>query len=221
MHRTYPLELIDGHLYIRLGPEWYLIDTGSASSFSARGMVSILGESFRLPKRLSQTVTIEWLREKTGQPQLAGLLGNDVLQHFDHLWDLPAAQATLSIDELGMSGDVVRLKGKTLRTFKVEVDGRSYRPLWDTGAKVSYFADRELAKTPYLGMTRDFHASIGDYDTPTHRMSMKIGKTHVTLRCASFKPLGWDHSDGIIGSDLIKGRKALYAPRRNCLVLAA
>ena len=217
MKRTYPLELIDGHLYMRVGPEWFLIDTGSAYSFAARGGISILGEAFRLPKDLGK-ITIEWLREKTGEPEVAGLLGNDVLQHFDHIWDVRAGIATLSDDELSISGDVVRLKGDPLKTMRVSINGMAYRPLLDTGAKISYFSDRELSRSPYEGMVSDFHASIGEYKTPVHRVTMLVGTTPMELRCASFKPLGWS-MDGIIGSDLIKDRACGYFPRRSVLVL--
>ena len=82
---TLPLELRDGHVYVELGGELWLLDTGAPTSFGTLRSLSIAGEQFKLgTSYLGLTATT--LSQFVGVP-CAGLLGADVLGRFDHIFD--------------------------------------------------------------------------------------------------------------------------------------
>lgn len=221
--QTFPLTLEGGHLFIKIGPEWFLIDTGSPVSFTERGLLWLCGRYFKLPSN-GHGLTINRLRDYVGIDDVSGLIGNDVLNQFDHVWDLQNGMATVSTGKMAIGGPNVKEISLSLSThpfIKVWVDGQVTESIFDTGAKVSYFPEHIRTRYPSAGAIHDFHSSVGRYVTPTSTIPMKIGTVTKELRCASYGPLGWSGKNGIIGIDLIKDTMTGYFPRRGWMQVAA
>ena len=104
---TLPLQLRDGHLFVELNGELWLLDTGAPTSFGTANSLSFAGGQFRLGS--------SYLGLNTGTlsrfvgVQCVGLLGADILGRFDIIFDIPQSTIGFSIDELSLPGQPVRL----------------------------------------------------------------------------------------------------------------
>lgn len=217
----YPLRLQNGHLLIRIGPEWFLIDTGCPQSFTERGVLWIDGRYFRLPRAIGH-VSLDDLRRYTGEPGLSGLLGNNVLNQFDHIWNTECGRARMSskLDLGHMARNVVPLHiyGNGVPVIDVAIGNEMVRALFDTGAQLSYVIEEDRIRYPKAPPAEDFYPGFGKFTVPTNLVSMGIGDSEYLVRCASMPPsLGL--APDIIGNTILKDRVTGYFPRRREMAL--
>ena len=97
MH-TLPLRFQDGHVFVELSGELWLLDTGAPTSFGLSRDLSIAGEQFELGASYLG-LTSAALSQFVGVP-CVGLLGADVLGSFDHVFDTPGGLLTMSTADL-------------------------------------------------------------------------------------------------------------------------
>ena len=81
-----PLIFKEGHLFVELKEQLWLFDTGSPKSFSKLKNLTIADVQFTLCKDYLG-LSAATLSEFVGV-QCVGLLGADILGHFDHILDL-------------------------------------------------------------------------------------------------------------------------------------
>src|SRR5262249_27159543 len=145
--KTFPIQLFEGHLFLELGSELWLLDTGAPTSFGMSPNLSIAGEHFSLgASYLGLTAAV--LSGFLGVP-CVGLLGADVLGRFDHLLNTTGGTATLSTAELSHSGQNVDLDNfMGIPIVSARVGDNDYRMFFDTGAQISYLQDDALAAFP-------------------------------------------------------------------------
>ena len=218
-----PLQFHQGHLFVELGSrELWLLDTGAPTSFGASPCVAIAGESFNLyssafgltPKSLSQFV---------GQP-CAGLLGADILNRFDYIFDIQGGRVSVASQQLqhpGTTVDLEQFMGIPIVTARIGSSG--YRMFLDTGAQLSYWQDESLAAYPSAGRFTDFHPSLGQFETETHLVPVTLGNREFTLRCGTLPDalrtfLMTANTQGIIGNAVFADQPVGYFPRRRMLV---
>lgn len=142
---TLPLIFKDGHLFVELNGALWLYDSGAPTSFGAGASIGLAGEQFRVAKSYFG-LTEATLSGFVGV-QCAGLLGADVLGHFDHLLDAAGGTLTISATELQHGGRAVRLSefmGIPILTARIA--GDEYRMFFDTGAQISYFQEASLSR---------------------------------------------------------------------------
>jgi len=220
---TLPLELRDGHVFVEIGGELWLVDTGATSSFGTSGNVSIAGEQFNLGSGCLG-LTAETLSQFVGVP-CAGLLGADVLGRFDHIFDAAGGQLSLSTAELSHRGQSVRLDDfMGIPIVTARVGGNDYRMFFDTGAQISYFQDDSLRDFPSAGSFADFYPGFGQFETDTHEVPLSLGEIAFTLRCGTLpEVLGVTlmkaGTEGIVGNSILADRTVGYFPRRRLMVL--
>jgi hypothetical protein len=220
---TLPLQFHQGHLFVELGSrELWLLDTGAQTSFGASPCVAIAGESFNLyspafgltPKSLSQFI---------GLP-CAGLLGGNILNCFDHIFDANNGQLIVASDELQHHGTIVPLElCNQIPIVTARIGSSSYRMFLDTGAQLSYWQDESLAAYPSAGRFTDFHPSLGQFETETHLVPVTLGNREFTLRCGTLPDalrtfLMTANTQGIIGNAVFADQPVGYFPRRRMLV---
>ena len=240
-----PLKLDKGYLYTQVGADWYLIDTGSFSSFSERGEVTIGERCFELPLKEIRGMNAAILTEHVKVP-VNGLLGNDVLDHFDHIWDLPNGIVTIGAPgSLAQGGSAVGLKrtaglvaaalpgseGVATPTMMqtdsglvhvgAKVEEAHYAMIFDTGAAISYFDFPDRERFPSAGEYTDFYPNVGPFTTDTRWVPATLGDTAFTLRCGTLKPVFGEmiRNTGIVGNEILKDRAVGYFPRRGQMVL--
>ncbi|CAN5701075.1 hypothetical protein BH11VER1_BH11VER1_38740 [soil metagenome] len=220
---TLPLKLQDGHLFLELNGELWLLDTGAPTSFGSSNSLSLAGEQFRLGTSYLG-LTAATLTGFVGVP-CVGLLGADVLGRFDHIFDTASGTLTISTGELAHSGQTVRLSEfMGIPILTAQIGGTDYRMFFDTGAQISYFQDDSLSEFPAAGSVTDFYPGVGQFQTDTHQVEASLGGVAFTLRCGTLPgllgaTLMMADTEGIVGHQILCNRIVAYFPRRRALVL--
>jgi hypothetical protein len=223
MTHTLPLQLRDGHVFVEIAGELWLLDTGAPAGFGASPTVTIAGERFELNADYLG-LTAATLSEFVGVP-CAGLLGADVLGRFDHIFDSAAGKLTVSTAELSHSGQQVRLDDLLgIPIVTAHIGGRPYRMFFDTGAQISYLQGDALKSFPAAGRVADFYPGFGQFETDTHDVEISLEGVPFTLRCGTLPDLlGMSllvsGTDGIVGNAILSDRTVGYFPRRGVMVL--
>lgn len=218
-----PLKLQDGHLFLELGGELWLLDTGAPTSFGTSRSLSIAGEQFSLGTSYLG-LTAATLSQFVGVP-CVGLLGADVLGRFDHIFDTAGGILAVSTAELSHSGASVRLdEFMGIPIVTARVGSSDYRMFFDTGAQISYFQDDSLTEFPSAGSVTDFYPGVGQFQTDTHEVPVSLGSVAFTLRCGTLPgllgmTLMMADTEGIVGNAILSNRTVGYFPRRRMMVL--
>lgn len=216
-----PLEFRDGHLFVEVQGDRWLVDTGAPSSFGTPGQVTIAGEQCSMAASYLG-LNAATLSRMVGVP-CVGLLGADVLGRFDHLFDVEGGRLTLSTDELAHDGQPIGLDdflGVPIVTARI--GGREHRLFFDTGAQVSYLEDDSIRTFPDAGRLSDFYPGFGPFETDTFAVPLTLGPATFTLRCGTLPDiLGMTLMvagvRGIVGNAILRGRSVGYFPRRGVM----
>ncbi|MBW6516866.1 MAG: hypothetical protein K0B81_09700 [Candidatus Cloacimonetes bacterium] len=219
----YPLEIKKGHLYITVGNKSWLIDTGSPVSFSKHDLM--IGERLYPLSEKDSKKFPEELTDLIGH-HTDGLLGNNVIREHDVLLDLAAGQMTFSEDHISANGLILKTELVSgIPCIDVGIKGKNYRMFFDTGAQISYFTQDHNLDYPEAGDFQDFYPFFGEFETKTYLVKVILNENLRTLRFGVF-PLLLNMAivslkiEGIIGLELIQGRKLLLSYRRNMMILS-
>jgi hypothetical protein len=218
-----PLHLIDGHLFLVVENDLWLIDTGAPSGFGESGSITIAERTFDLGDNYLG-MDAETLSDQVGT-RCVGLLGADVLGEFDHLFDVPNQTLTVSSERLDHTGQIVPVEHfMDIPVLSVGVGDEDHRMFFDTGAQLSYFQHDSLSDFPAVGSVSDFYPGVGQFETDTHKVPMAIGGITFELQCGKLPELlamtlMMANTTGIVGNVILQNRVTGYFPRRNELVL--
>ena len=223
MLTTLPLQLRDGHLFVELGSDLWLLDTGAPTSFGTSRNLSIAGEQFS-PDTSYLGLTAATLSQFVGVP-CSGLFGADILGRFDHILDTVGGTLTISTAELPHGGQNVLLdEFMGIPIVTAGIGGNDYRMFFDTGAQISYFQDDSLTEFPPAGSVTDFYPGFGEFQTDTHEVPVIVGGVAFTLRCGKLPSLlgmtlMMANTKGIVGNAILNNRPVGYFPRRRTMML--
>lgn len=218
-----PLQFKEGHLFVKIGGDLWLIDTGAPSSFGKSGNLAIYGKQFKLSSSY-QGLDAETLSNSVKVP-CAGLLGADLLSCFDHIFDIAGGILTLSTDELQHAGQSILLTDLMgIPIVTVRIDNKDFQMFFDTGAQISYFQNASLTKFPSAGRINDFFPGFGAFKTDTYDVPVLLGPVAFTLRCGVLPDLlgmalMGARMKGIVGNAILLNRIVGYFPRRGMLIL--
>lgn len=218
-----PLHFKNNHLFVEIEKNYWLFDTGSPTSFGECDTLTIANKQCEVggdymgisPEMLSEFVGI----------QCFGLIGGDVLSHFDCIIDCVQNTLTVTTDEATHGGQAVHLSEVMgVPVFTVMIADTEYRMFFDTGAQISYFQDDSLTTFPPGDRMTDFYPGVGQFQTDTYQIDASIAGFIFTLRCGTLpNALGASLTmagiQGIIGNGILVNRKVGYFPRRNLLCL--
>ena len=224
MSTDFRLSRLAGHLFAEIAGEEWVIDTGSPASFGTRTRISVGDACFSVaPDYMGLTGTV--LTGLVGHPT-AGIIGTDILNEFDVLFDESAGRMRFSREKLDLTGVAVGISDfMGVPVVRVEIDGASHKMFLDTGAQVSYLQDEQLQDYPDAGVFHDFFPGVGAFETTTHRLPVAVGALAFELRCGTLPgllgmTLAMAGTSGIVGNELFAGRVVGYFPRRRQLVFA-
>ncbi len=218
-----PLRRVEGHYFLVVAGELWLLDTGAPSSFGHRTVLDLAGHSFTIDEQYVG-LTPDSLSEFVGVA-CAGLLGNDILSQFDLLLDADAGQARLASADVTAPGEALELDAfMGIPITSVKIGGSDYRFFFDTGAQLSYFQDASLSGFPRAGRISDFYPGFGSFETETYQVGVALGSAPFVLRCGSLPgllgaTLMMAGTSGIVGNEVLESQIVLYAPRRHLLSL--
>ena len=211
-----------GLLFVTLEDGDWMIDTGCPYTYSPAGRIAIDGVEREIRRDFG--VPVSRIAEETGQP-VCGMLGSDVLGTHDVIFDAPHAQITFSRDTLRMDGALAPLRRSGHgESCSVRLGGIELTLFVDTGSELTFINHAALEQYPDQGAFEDFSPFFGAFTVQTHRAPVEIAGRTETLRCgrlppAMAGPLLQDGADGVLGSEILLGRRAGYFARRGALFL--
>jgi hypothetical protein len=225
---VHPLSLEEGHLFLTLEGEKWLVDTGADVSFGRPRRLTLAGETFEVPRDLSLIFASPETLSRDVGVEITGLIGNDILTRFDWVFDVPAGRAICSRDELELEGEVLEthpFAGLPIIDARIG-DEEGVRVLFDTGAQIGYIDPERIRRFPRVGTFSDFSPlhTEGRFETPLHDVDVGLGENRYTLKTGVLpggllKPLlTLAGADGIVGVETFRHGRAGYFPRRRQLV---
>jgi hypothetical protein len=221
---TYPLLFEKGHIFVKIEEAVWLIDTGAPVSFGNTDSIIFCNKQFVINKDFHGFI-VENVSQFVGVP-CAGIIGVDVLNHFDIVFNVTMKTLVVSVDKLTVAGESVNVSEiMGIPIVPVQIEGKECRMIFDTGAQISYFQSDTLTQFPSAGVFEDFHLTIGKYKTETYNVPITLCSLPTTIRCG-FLPDSIDETlksalvQGIIGNEILHNRIVGYFPRRKMMALA-
>ena len=222
MTHVLPLALQNGHLFTRIDDHDWLLGTGAPQSFGQVPTLVIADQGFNLNNHYG-TLDATSLSAFVGH-ETAGIIGVDILNRFDVLFDVPQGRLTLATEQLDCAGNRIAMdQVQGIPVIPVTINGTPLRMFLETGAQVSYWQDRSLTSFPPAGPVTDFYPGIGQFQVETHGVVVTIGGAAFTIRCgkvpAVMAPvLRQTRTNGIIGNQLFQNRVVGFFPRKRQVV---
>jgi hypothetical protein len=219
----FPLELQSDHLLLRLPGGCWILDTGSPRSFGDRRTLTLAEKSFDVSSNL-MGLNAEALSDLSGI-SVRGLIGTDILNEFDILFDVQAGQVTFSdlpLNTEGKSFPIEFVMG--VPTTNLQIQGREVAMVFDTGATFSYWQGPELDSFSEKEIRKDYFPGVGEFEVKTFHVPVTLGNLEFHLVCGRLpEMLGLTLSligvEGILGNEFFREIKLGYLPRRKQIVL--
>lgn len=217
----YAYEIKDGHLITMIDGKRVLVDTGSPANIGEVPNFSLNGQHVQL-QRTYQGADIAGLSKLLGF-KIDILLGCDCLNKYDV--EIETKKKTIAFHDApksltGAIADIVD-DYNGIPIVQVKIDAKATRMYFDTGARLSYIESTLTSKFKAIREVKDFHPSVGRFQTMTYEVPAIIHKDKVNLTCgvlpASIEKslLGMaDNVHGILGSEIFDKYSVIYAPRR-------
>ncbi len=219
----YPLIFKKGHFFIETGGQKWLIDPGAPSSFGQQSQIKFVNKEFLISENymgLSADLLSSYINVECN-----GLLGVDVLNKYDMIFDLDNNKLKVSNNELLIDGDRLPLSEfMGIPIVSVNIGDQTYKMFFDTGAKIAYLQDSAITTFQKLDNISDFYPGFGQLETETYGVKFKIGSKNYDLQCGSLPELlgmtlMMADAQGIMSNELLIGRVVGYYPRRGLLCL--
>jgi len=223
MTKTYPIIFENNHILIKIEGRLWVYDTGSELTFGTHD-VSLLGPPQSTPRSYNGMVSAADI-SKFINIDVAGLLGTDILNHYDHIIDLQTNTLTVSDNELEVDGVAQPLEFfMGLPTLFAMIESRPRNFIFDTGAPICYYqGDIPPSATPGP-IIKDFHPGFGEFESPSNFFNIELFGVRHRLQFGRLPDLmgmalGMTKCDGILSNELMRNRVSGYFPRRKELVL--
>lgn len=221
---TFPAQLLDGHIIMRVNTSDYIMDTGSPVSFGRGSTVRIEGKNFTIQASGGMGPTIESINSLSGL-QVDGLIGMDILIHFDIRFT--RNQVTFSSTSIHHADTAIKIpiveQALGVPVINLRIGRKDRRMFFDTGAKISYLSD-ELLVGDSVGQMEDFYITIGTFMTNIYKIDVRIGGKNETFTFGSLPAsirslIGMGQTKGIIGTELLKKYSLILSNSTRTLIL--
>jgi hypothetical protein len=220
---NYPLELNLEHLLLRLPEGYWILDTGSPQSFGDQQNINLSNKIFEVSPNL-MGLNAKVLSELCGI-SVIGLIGTDILNEFDILFDVQSGQVTFSDLPLNTDGKSIPIGFVMgVPTASIQIQNREVAMVFDTGATFSYWQNSDLSYFPEKETRKDYFPGVGAFEVKTFQVPIIFGDLKFQLECGRLpEMLGLTLSligvDGILGNEFFRGIKLGYLPKRKQIVL--
>ncbi|MCB5249440.1 MAG: hypothetical protein WCY87_06085 [Candidatus Cloacimonadales bacterium] len=218
----FPLRQTKGHIIATIEGEDWLVDTGSPLSF---GDIDLVLDGWKI-QLLAECMGIgaKFLTEHTDIP-LSGLIGTDILNSLDVVFDLPKGVSRLSPELAVHTGAEIPISlCMGVPVLSARINGEHMNCFFDTGAQVSYAPCCILRQVDQIGIFQDFYPTMGAFETILHWAELKLGNTLFRIRCGTMPDFmaGMMNISGatcIIGNEILQDHQIGYFPRQGVLVI--
>lgn len=219
------------HLFLHTPHDKWLVDTGAPTSISVdTPLVLDMKDhvrSFEVPKSY-MGLSIPMLTDLVGV-DFNGLLGTDILNEYDIVWDIQTetmklAEDAMDVGSLGLTGTDIEIGNIMGVPTLIATCGEAAKTMFfDTGAPYSYLTNFDEELPPEAEKVEDFLPGFGTFTTKLWQTDFKIGKAKHVLQTGELPtPIGMSLSlagtEGIIGNEIMTRCRIGYFPRRNMMV---
>ena len=218
----YILKYISGHIYVEINGFDWLVDTGSPISFGSIDRLMIKNKVFTIQASLLSLDAITL--SKYVKHEVVGLIGTDILNQFYIIFDIQNDQITFSIDPLGLEGEILDINEiMGIPSIVVTVDNNEGYMFFDSGAQISYMQKNIITQSEPTGVVKDFYPGVGQFETETAAISLKLGNLKYTLQCGYLPEmlnmtLMVTNTVGIIGNETMRDKRVGYFPKEKKLI---
>lgn len=213
----YRLKYCNGHIYTEIDGSDWLIDTGSPASFGKIDTIKISNKTFSIQSSLldlNSTTLSEYVKYET-----VGLLGTDILNEFNIIFNIKNQQINFSTDKIDLDGEIITLDDVMgIPVVVATVKNNNSRMFFDTGAQISYIQKEDLSYYDSLGTVKDFYPGVGQFETDTAIVDLQLGNLGYKLKCGSLPEmlnmtLLMTQINGIIGNEIMSDAIVGYFPK--------
>lgn len=222
----------NSHLFMHTSHGKWLVDTGAPSSISHGGSLLFDQNGYQRSFEVRATymgISIPTLTDLVGV-DFNGLLGTDILNEYDILWDIEAETMQLTENELdsnslGLVGNELAIGNiMGVPTLDAALAGRSQTMFFDTGATFSYLTNFNEQLPPQAEEIEDFLPGFGKFTTKLSQINFEIGQVKYSLQTGELPTsigmsLSVAGSEGIIGNEIMASRRIGYFPRRSSMLI--
>jgi len=222
--QSYKLNFIKGHYFVQIENLNFLLDTGSPLSLVKKKKIIIQKRTFKLPASIL-SLDSDYLTQNTGT-KTDGLIGTDILNQFDIIFDAKKSEIIFSDKELNVDGSAIELNSFFgVPEIMVKIKSVKKKMLFDTGSQISYLQNINLSDYPFVESFTDFFPLAGKFKSNVHLVNLEIGNIKYKLRCGALPDnipglsLLTASVDGIIGNEILKDTVTGYFPRSKRVVV--
>lgn len=218
----YRLLLQNDRMYVEIGGDLWLIDTGSPSTFGDKPSVTINGDLYNVPRSAGglDNAAIEAIVGMEG----TGLMGTDILDNYTVTFDVDGGSIQFSHATAPTQGVVARLRMMGgLPTTTIEVDGKAFTMALDTGARFGVLQSPLTDRYPFVCHHDDYNPIVGAFRLAMHSVPATFAGVKCTLtlgRCTTntIDRLSELALDGVLGLELFRNRTVTYCPKEGVAV---
>jgi hypothetical protein len=172
VNRSWPFRLVNHHLIAEVGGRQVLVDTGSPTTMGEPGP-TFVGKTDQADP--SASVDLNWISQQVGT-RVDAILGMDILGGESFFVDFEKSEIRFGCRPR-QPGDAVFPITETVGNVPVislPVGDISIRAFVDTGAPLSYLNSSLVAGFSITRVARDFHPSMGEFETPVYRVPYRV-----------------------------------------------
>jgi hypothetical protein len=152
--QSFPLKLQNGHLFIEISGQTFILDTGAPSSFGTDSSVTLHEMTFDLPSSYLG-LTAANLSDLVGYP-VSGIFGADILNRFDVLIDCLSGRISFATEQIEFPGNTLSTdEFMGIPVIDVTIAGVPHRMFFNIGSRF-----------PNMGSMANFYPGFG---VLTHR----------------------------------------------------
>ncbi len=219
------LEIIAGHLVMRVERFRDVLDTGSPVSIGSIPKFLFMGENYPLAPAYSG-VDMDVISQQLGKP-VDALLGMDVLCNYHIYINLSLNRVMFSNNLLpNIQGESIPVKlMMNIPVIELEVNGITQNLFLDTGSPLNYLAAEFTKGMQPVDTAKDTYPGIGEFTTSIYELPVNIAGVTLPFRFGVL-PKQLEISmlvngiTGILGTELYRNFNVLLAFPESRVVLA-
>lgn len=217
-----PLVFKNNHVFVDINGALWVYDTGADSSFGIHP-VSLIGPAREISTDYAGFTAAD-ISGFLGET-VAGIIGADLINPFDHIIDLRTNTLTVSDEQLTCDGNVQKLDFfMGVPMLEAQIGGARCKLFFDTGAQISYYQGNVPPNAEPAGPLVDFFPTVGEFTTDTYHFPVALNGFRPVIRFGKLPglmglSLGMAGVSGILGNELMRNRVTGYFPRRKQLIL--
>jgi hypothetical protein len=218
---NYSLKMVNNHAIMCCNDGHWLIDTGSPGSFGNSKLI-MCGKEYNLSQSY-HGLTADSL-SKSIYFNVNGLIGVDILNQYNILFDIPNGLISFSEDAFLIKGNRVSIESfMGIPICPISLNGTPLNFFFDTGAQISYCQFESISDFQFIEIFQDFYPGYGEFNTKLYSVKVSLGNKLFDLRCGILPPilassLMMAETSGIIGNEILVNNKMIYSYANKNLV---